>query len=96
MADTLDPTTRNALEQLLQVAGTDTGQARKVANFLLAWYNAEENAGFDLTELWGLDAALVAACAVVFVWVAGNRAYPDTLGYGEQFEALAKTWRSQA
>jgi hypothetical protein len=33
----------NALERLLKVAGQDTGQARRVANFLLAWHNAEEN-----------------------------------------------------
>ena len=34
-------------------AGTkDTGQARRVASFLLAWHNAEENGGWDPTDLW--------------------------------------------
>lgn len=98
MTITLDDTTREALDKLLVVAGTDTGQARLVANFLLAWYNAGENGGFDLTDLWGLDDALVSACAVVFLWVAGNRAYPDDLGlrYEREFHAIWRNWRQQA
>lgn len=31
-----------ALERLFQIALRDTGQSRRVANFLLAWHNAEE------------------------------------------------------
>jgi hypothetical protein len=34
-----------ALERLIQVAQGDTGQSRIVANFLLAWWNAEECGG---------------------------------------------------
>lgn len=30
-----------ALERLFQIAQGDTGQARRVANFLLAWHNVE-------------------------------------------------------
>jgi hypothetical protein len=36
-----------ALERLLRIARGDTGQSRRVANFLLAWHNAEENGGWD-------------------------------------------------
>lgn len=92
MIDTLDANTRHALEELLAVAQRDTGQSRRCANFLLAWWNAAENGGFDLSELWGLDRELASACAVVFAWVAQHGVYPDTLGYGPQFEALAKAW----
>lgn len=92
---TLDTHTRHALEKLLAVAQRDTGQSRKVANFLLAWWNAAENDGFDLSDLWGLDRELASAC-VVFAWVAQHGVYPDTLGYGPQFEALANTWRPKA
>ncbi|MCA4963785.1 hypothetical protein [Pseudomonas sp. Y24-6] len=96
MTITLDDTTRDALDKLLVVAGTDTGQARLVANFLLAWHNAGENGGFDLTDLWGLDDALVSACAVVFLWVAGNKAYPEDLGLGYegQFHDIWRAWRA--
>jgi len=41
----------NALEGLLKIVQQDTGQARRVANFLLAWHNAEENGGWDPVDL---------------------------------------------
>jgi hypothetical protein len=45
----------NALERLLRIARQDTGQARRVANFLLAWHNAEENGGWDeIAAVWRL------------------------------------------
>ncbi|QOT82185.1 hypothetical protein [Cupriavidus basilensis] len=36
-------------------------RARRVADFLLAWWNAGECSGFDLTNLWQLDDELVYA-----------------------------------
>jgi len=38
---------RFALEKLLSFAHNDTGRGRRLANFLLAWWNAEANVGFD-------------------------------------------------
>lgn len=37
---------RFALEKLLNIAHQDAGQGRRVANFLLAWWNAEVHGGF--------------------------------------------------
>ena len=34
------------------------GQARRVADFLLAWHNAPENGGWDPTDLWNVDDAI--------------------------------------
>ncbi|VVN98198.1 hypothetical protein PS723_02425 [Pseudomonas fluorescens] len=53
MIDTLNANTRQALEGSLAVAQGDTKQSRRCANFLLAWWNAAENGGFDLSELCG-------------------------------------------
>jgi hypothetical protein len=36
-----------ALARLISIASRDTGHARRVANFLLAWHNAEKNGGWD-------------------------------------------------
>ena len=47
---TMDSTTRQALERLIAVALRDTGQSRRCADFLLAWHNAGENGGLDLTD----------------------------------------------
>jgi hypothetical protein len=48
----------SALRRLFSIALRDTGQSRRVANFLLAWYNAEENGGWDPVDLWSVDAEI--------------------------------------
>jgi hypothetical protein len=82
-----------ALERLIRIAQGDTGQSRKVANFLLAWWNAEECGGFDLTDLWGLDAAIATDMVTVFAALPACQHYPDVLGYGRQFEAIVRAGR---
>jgi|SRR5579872_3933161 len=84
---------RAALERLLQIALSHTGQSYRVANFLLAWWNAEECGGFDLTDLWGLDRSIAEDMLTVFTFLAHRSHYPDTLGYGPQFSAVLEAWR---
>jgi hypothetical protein len=83
----------DALERLIDIARGDTGQSRKVANFLLAWWNAEECGGFDLTDVWCVDQSIAADMLTVFALVAARRQYPDAMGYGKQFEAIVNVWR---
>jgi hypothetical protein len=85
---------REALERLIQIALGNTGQSARVANFLLAWWNAEECGGFDLTDLWRVDASIAADMVTVFGMVAERNNYPDTLGYGAGFEKLVSSWRA--
>ena len=40
----------------------DTDRARRVADFLLAWENAEENGRWDSTDLWNVDAVIATTC----------------------------------
>jgi len=47
-----------AVARLLVIAKNNSGQARRVANFLLAWHNAEENGGWDPVDLWQLDTGI--------------------------------------
>jgi hypothetical protein len=54
----LDLTTKDQQDGWNALARQDTGQARRVANFLLAWHNAEENGGWDPVDLWNVDAAI--------------------------------------
>jgi len=82
-----------ALDRLVRIAGGDTGQSRRVANFLLAWWNAEECGGFDLTDLWQLDASIAMDLVTVFSMIAERSIYPDTLGYGQEFEQIVAWWR---
>ncbi len=91
----LDESQRAALERLLEVAYRDTGQSRRVSDFLLSWWNANECGGFDMTDLWGLDTSLMCDVLVIIVAIAKLQAYPDTLGYELQFNRLIRTWRPQ-
>ena len=82
-----------ALERLIRIAQGDSGQCRVVADFLLAWWNAAEYGGFDLTEMWAVDAAIAQDMLTVFVQLLRCRRYPDSLGYGEQFDTIVHRWR---
>lgn len=84
---------RQALERLLRIAARDTGQCRRVANFLLAWWNASECGGFDLTDLWAVDREIAADMVTIFVMLTNCCSYPDTLGYAKEFEAIVRAWR---
>jgi len=84
-----------ALARLLTIAARDTGQSRRVADFLLAWWNAGTCGGFDLTTMWGCDTAIVDDMAVVFAYVGHYPHYPDALGYKRQFEAIVRSWRPE-
>lgn len=86
---------RAALERLLKIARSDTGQSRRVADFLLAWWNADNCGKFDLTDLWSVDTAIAVDMVTVFGFVARVHSYPDTLGYGTQFEAIVREWRPE-
>ena len=43
---------QQALERLLLIALRGTGQSRRVANFLLAWWNANQCGGFDSSSVF--------------------------------------------
>lgn len=73
---------RDALERLLQVADGHSGQSGYVADFLLAWWNADDCGGFSLNKLWALDDAIVADVVTIFGFISRQQNYPDTLGYG--------------
>lgn len=96
MSDGLPDGARAALDRLIRIAQRDTGQSRRVANFLLAWWNAEACGGFDLTDLWGVDTEIAADMVTVFAILSRCQHYPDTLGYGNQFEAIVRAWRPTA
>jgi hypothetical protein len=82
-----------ALDRLIQIALGDTGQSRIVANFLLAWWNAEQCGGFDLTDVWGVDTSIAADMLHVFGLLAGCHEYPDTMGFAKDLEAIVRVWR---
>jgi hypothetical protein len=82
-----------ALRRLLAIAANDTGQSRRVANFLLAWWNAVACGGFDLTELWAVEGAIGDDMLAVIGLIAREREFPTAYGLDEEFTGLVSRWR---
>lgn len=91
----MTPGQKAALERLIEIAKNDTGQSRRVADFLLSWWNAANCGKFDLTEIWGVDDAIAGDMVTVFGLVANCNKYPDKLGYEKDFVAIVKAWRPE-
>lgn len=85
---------RVALEQLISHAKRDSGQARRVANFLLCWWNAGTLGSFDFTELWMLDDDILRDVITVFTGFAQHpRLYADALGYEHDMHEIIREHR---
>jgi hypothetical protein len=82
-----------ALNRLVAIAQSDTGQSRRVANFLLAWWNAGDCGGFDFTDLWAVDRGIAEDILTVAQLIALRHEYPGVYGLGPQFEQLVADWR---
>lgn len=88
-----DDPARRALRRLLAMAQTDTGQARCVANLLLAWWNASACGGFDFCELWAVSDPVRADMLDVIGLIARDRQAATHYGLGDAFEILVRRWR---
>lgn len=82
-----------ALRRLIVIAQRDTGQSGRVAGFLLAWWNAESCGGFDLTDLWAVDHAIVQDMLTVVGLISRIHEYPPAFGFETEFRQLVRAWR---
>ncbi|WP_213309075.1 MULTISPECIES: DUF7673 family protein [Paraburkholderia] len=62
---------------------------------MLAWWKPFACGAYDLTTAWGLDDDIVDEVIAVFRLASRVYQYPDTLGYGPQFEAIVREWRPE-
>ena len=81
------------IRRLINIAKSDTGQSGRVANFLLAWWNADRQGGFNLVDLWMLDTAIVNDMTKVFGLIARFHSYPDAWGLEADFHSIIAEWR---
>ncbi len=91
----MTPPGYDALFRLVEIAKGNTHQSGRVAGFLLAWWNAEECGGYDLTWAWTLDSEIADDIIAVFSYVTRLRKYPDqiTPELNAQFRSIIRTWR---
>ena len=87
---------RFALEKLLNIAHEDTGQGRRVANFLLAWWSADVHGGFDLTDLANVDREVAEDMVTVFTLLAREEDVVYPYDYRGEIEQIIGRWRPQA
>lgn len=92
-----DPEVQAALERLIDLARSDTGQARRAANFLLAWWDGGTWGHFPITDLFGVDRAIAADMATVFSFLGqhGGAVYADAFGFREAMADLVERWRPE-
>lgn len=84
----------SAMNRLLQIANTDSGQGGKVADFLLSWWNASTCGGFDLTNLWAVDKVIADDMMTIIQFIHENHNYyPNEYGFKPQFLEIIKLWR---
>lgn len=88
----MTPEVEGALGRLFDIADRDTGTSGRVANLLLAWWNARENGGFDLTDLWLMDDSVCRDCLLLIGYVAMHREYHEA-EFGLRFERIWRQWR---
>ena len=74
--------------RLIEIAKRDSGQSRWVADFLLAWWNADACRAFALTNLWVVDDAIAVHILAVCVLIARVRRYPDSLSSEDDFKEI--------
>jgi hypothetical protein len=82
-----------AVARLLAIAKTNSGQARRVADFLLAWHNAEENGGWNPVDLWQLDTGIAQDILLATAFIAVELKYPEDLGFAPEIADVWKLWR---
>lgn len=89
----MDEPTWAAFQRLLRLSKSDTHQAARAANFILAWWNADSLGKFDLTDLFNVDVKIAADMATVFSWLArqSNPVYPTD--YRADIEEVIAQWR---
>jgi hypothetical protein len=92
----IDTAPLEALGRLCAIARRDTGQSRRVANFLLAWHNTAENGGWDPTDLWNVDTAIACDMLTVLQLASDSRKYPGDLGFEPEISAIWQLWRGPA
>ena len=84
----------SSVARLIRIAMGDTGQCRRVANFLLAWHNAGENGGWDPTDLWNVDAAIAEDMLTALRFLRMENRYPGDLGFQKEIETIWELWRA--
>lgn len=85
-----------ALEKQFNIAHQDTGQDRRGANFILAWWNAKMLGGFDFIDLANVDPHIAEDIATISTFLARKENVVHPYGYRSEIERIISRRRPQA
>lgn len=89
----MDQSRYEALGRLCTIAKQRTGQSKRVADFLLSWHDVVTYGGWDITDLWRVDAHVSADILKVLALVIDSRLHPADLGFEPEISAIERSWR---
>lgn len=83
-----------ALARLLTIAHSDTGQARRVRDFLFAWWNGSDLGHFPIEHLWNVDRAISTDMVAIMGYLAQQpcAVYANAFGCESEMRNLVETW----
>lgn len=93
MQNTLTEAQLAALLRSIDIAKRDTGQPRRVANFLLALADARVYGGWNPRDLLGVSAHIADDMVTLIAAIAYYDFSAYELGLQDEFEAIARRWR---
>lgn len=85
----------SAVGRLLTIAKSDTGQSRRVADFLLAWWNGGDLGYFPIEHLWNVDRKISADMVMILDYLSRQplAVYANAFGFDEEMRDLVRAWR---
>ena len=85
-----------ALARLLTIARSDTGQSRRVRDFLFAWWNGSDLGHFPIEHLWNVDRSISADMLTIMAYLARqpSAVYADAFGYEAELAELVEKWKT--
>ena len=84
----------DALDLLIPVARSDTHQSRRVANFLLAWWDGSRLGHFPIVDVAATDRELGEAMTIIQLFLAQNSMeYANLWGRRKDMEDIIDLWR---
>lgn len=66
-----------------------------MANFLLAWWNAEALGGIDIADLFAVDRKVSEDMATMFTYLAREEDAVYPTDYRGEIESIIKRWRPE-
>ena len=86
-----------AIGRLVDVARSDTGQARRASSFLLTRWNGDAWAHSPIADLFGVDRASLADMALIFGYLGEHpgAVHADAWGYRDAMADLVELWRPE-